>query len=486
MLKNMTLQNRLIGSFMFMGSIVLGVALVGWSGSAQLSQHIHVLGKNSVPSIRGLWKINEGQTQIQSSERAVTNPIVSQNNKSLELTRVSRAWQQIDEGFREYETTPQTQEESELYKSFQSDWEKWKQNHKEFLRLYQTAQVGGLSAKELSTLNNFLDSQVRVSFDVAEAKLLQLLEINSDVAANAQTLAVQDVSRIAFWVIFGMIVGPTTAIIFGIYFSRTIAKPLGAKIASIVNAIVSSSTEIAATIEQQERIASEQAVSVNQTTTTMDELSASSRQSADQAETAANGAKQVLTLVDRQNLQAGYMTSNGSSLREKVEQITDQILHLSEQTGQIGIISMLVSDLANQTNMLALNAAVEAVRAGEHGKGFGVVAAEIRKLADQSKKSAERINALVVDIKNATNSTVMVTDEGSKTVETIIAAVNDIALTSQQISLTAKQQAIAIQQVGDAMSTLNQNALQTASGITQTKVGTQKLNEAALNLKAIV
>ncbi|HEY9655218.1 MAG TPA: methyl-accepting chemotaxis protein, partial [Crinalium sp.] len=368
----------------------------------------------------------------------------SQKNKSLELTRVSRAWQQIDEGFREYETTPQTQEESELYKNFQSAWEEWKQNHKEFLRLYQTAQVGGLSTSELTTLNNFSYNQVRASFNVAEAKLRQLLDINSDVATNAQALAVQDVSRISFWVVFGMIVGPTTAIIFGIYFSRTIAKPLGAKIASIVNAIVSSSTEIAATVEQQERIASEQAVSVNQTTTTMDELSASSRQSADQAEAAANGAKQVLTLVDKQNLQAGYMAGNGSSLREKVEQITDQILHLSEQTGQIGIISTLVSDLANQTNMLALNAAVEAVRAGEHGKGFGVVAAEIRKLADQSKKSAERINALVVDIKNATNSTVMVTDEGSKTVETIIAAVNDIALTSQQISLTAKRQAIAI------------------------------------------
>jgi hypothetical protein len=354
MLKNMNLQNRLIGSFLFMGSIVLGVALVGWSGSAQLSQHIQVLGKDSVPSIRALSKIDEGHTQIQSAERAVANLSVNQNDKSRELTRINRAWQRIDEGFKEYETTPQTKEESELYKSFQSDWEKWKQNHKEFLRLYQTAQVDGLSTSELSTLNNFSYSQVRASFSVAEAELRQLVDLNSDIATNAQTLAIQDVSRISFWVIFGMIVGPTTAIIFGIYFSRTIAKPLGAKIASIVKAIVSSSTEIAATIEQQERIASEQAVSVNQTTTTMDELSASSRQSADQAEAAANGAKQVLTLVDRQNLQAGYMTSNGSSLREKVEQITDQILHLSEQTGQIGIISTLVSDLANQTNMLAL------------------------------------------------------------------------------------------------------------------------------------
>ncbi|XHX78641.1 MAG: methyl-accepting chemotaxis protein [Stenomitos frigidus ULC029] len=286
--------------------------------------------------------------------------------------------------------------------------------------------------------------------------------------------------------LIALIIGSILLIILATCIALVISSSVARTITQAVNAISTSSTEIAVTVEQHERTTTQQAASVNQTTTTMDELSASSRQSAEQAETAANGAKQVLTLVDGHMVQTGYSGSNGSSLREKVGQITDQILHLSEQTGQIGIISTLVSDLANQTNMLALNAAVEAVRAGEHGKGFGVVAAEIRKLADQSKKSAERINALVIDIKNATNSTVMVTDEGRKTVETIVSAVNDIALTSQQISLTAKQQAIAIQQVGDAMNALNQNALQTASGITQTKVGTQKLNEAALNLKAIV
>lgn len=106
-----------------------------------------------------------------------------------------------------------------------------------------------------------------------------------------------------------------------------------------------------------------------------------------------------------------------STLKDKVNALAEQILHLSEQTQQIGGISELVGNLANQTNMLALNAAIEAARAGEHGKGFGVVAGEIRKLADQSKKSAEKINALVTDIPGAINTTVIVTDEGTKTVD---------------------------------------------------------------------
>jgi methyl-accepting chemotaxis protein len=87
-----------------------------------------------------------------------------------------------------------------------------------------------------------------------------------------------------------------------------------------------------------------------------------------------------------------------ADLEKSMSNIANQILGLSEQAAQIGSISRLLSELAGETNMLALNAAVEAARAGEHGKGFSVVAAEIRKLADQSKLSAEKSNQIVADI----------------------------------------------------------------------------------------
>lgn len=264
--------------------------------------------------------------------------------------------------------------------------------------------------------------------------------------------------------------------------------------------IASSTTEIAATVQQQERTAQQQAASVNETTATMDELGASSRQSAEQAEAAAAGARQALNMAEA-GTQAVDRTLRGmDTLMVKVQAISDQILRLSEQTSQIGSISGLVSDLANQTNMLALNAAVEAVRAGEHGKGFAVVSGEIRKLADQSKNSAEKINALVQDIQNAINSTVMATDEGSKTVEEgvriaqetatafagVTDAVNNVVINSQQISLNVKQQAMAIQQVVTAMNSLNTAAQETAGGISQVRQGTERLNEAAQTLQMVV
>lgn len=286
----------------------------------------------------------------------------------------------------------------------------------------------------------------------------------------------------------------------GLFMAIFITQFITKQLSSASSTIVSSSSQIAATVAEQERATAQQAASVNETTTTMDELNASARQVMEQAEAATMSAREALQ-ESESGTQAVELTMESMILlKDKVGAIAQQILRLSEQTNQIGNISTLVSDLANQTNMLALNAAVEAVRAGEHGRGFSVVASEIRKLADRSKQSAAQIGNLVADIQTAINSTVMVTDEGTKTVESgvirsqetsnslagIRGAVDRVVLNNQQISLTIKQQVTAIQQVVEAMNSLNSAAQESASGIGQVKTGTQLLNEAAENLSTLV
>jgi methyl-accepting chemotaxis protein len=266
------------------------------------------------------------------------------------------------------------------------------------------------------------------------------------------------------------------------------------------SAVVASSTQIASTVEQQERFLSEQAASVNETTATVEELGASSRQAAEQAEASAAGAQQAIALSEEGTRAVSRTLDGIDELREKVGAIADKIMQLSEQTAQISSISDLVSDIASQTNMLSLNAAVEAARAGEHGKGFAVVAGEVRKLADQSKRSAEKINGLVGEIQASINSTIMVTDEGTKTAvegkklaeetaesfEGIVNAVNNVFLNSQQIVLSAKQQAVAVQQAVSAMNAINLGSRETAAGVVQVKAATFELASTAQQLKAMV
>src|SRR6476646_4128467 len=194
MLKNTSLQTRLIASFVVMGGIVLAATYVGWNGTSRLSKHIDALTKVSLPSVTGLWKINEGKTQIQSSMRALANPEFTQADREVELMRIQSAWAQIDQGFRQYEVTPQTKEEALFYRTqFLPHWNTWKQNHEKFLQLYRSAVPDGFSKTETQAMWQFLARQGLPSFKAATDDMLKLLDINVEVAATTQRQASEDV-----------------------------------------------------------------------------------------------------------------------------------------------------------------------------------------------------------------------------------------------------------------------------------------------------
>lgn len=260
------------------------------------------------------------------------------------------------------------------------------------------------------------------------------------------------------------------------------------------------SEQLSSTLEQQEKMSSQQSSSVHQTTVTMDELNVSSQQSARQADTVAQLAQNSLHQVEEGKEAIGLAVTEMQTVKQRVEDIANQALHLGQQTHQIRIISDLVVSLASQTNMLALNAAIEAVRAGENGKGFSVVASEIRKLADESGNSAQKIILLVQDIQNAVHGMVKVTEVGGKSMQNgvemsqqtaqifanISESVETIVANIQSIALTSQQQAMATQQVTDAMENLTQGASETAEGMTQIRVGTKELKEMVSKLNQFI
>ena len=157
-------------------------------------------------------------------------------------------------------------------------------------------------------------------------------------------------------------------------------------------------------------------------------------------------------------------------LRQRIQVIAELILELSEHTQQIGETIGLIEDIAEQTNMLALNAAVEAARAGENGKGFSVVAGEIRKLADESKQATTKITSLIKNIQQATNSTVMATEEGSKeielgvkfadniniNIESLINLIGEVKLSAEEIFIDSESQTNSSNSVSSIFYTLDE------------------------------
>jgi methyl-accepting chemotaxis protein len=420
-----------------------------------------------------------------SMSRAASAPIVNPPRASAYRASYEESlqqYQQASDGILDLLKDPENQERMQVVLSQAEELIATSEQVFDLVRTGQAEQAEELLANlEVAALDSTTD-------EILNDELARLAEQNQDTEVAGQTL---------LWLVLGGTVLASAATLLS---SAVITSGVTKALQISVDYITTSSNEIAATVEEQERIAHQQAASVNETTTTMDELEASFRQSSEQAKAAVTAARQALELTEHGTKAVEETLEGMFALEQKVTLIAEQMLQLSEQANQIGSISQLVADIANQTNMLALNSSVEAVRAGEHGKGFTVVANEIRKLADQSQRSAEKISELVSQIQSAISSTVMVTEEGSKMVSTevgtakqteqafigVAEAVNTVVLNNQQISLNLKQQLDGIQQVVQAMEAINQGAKETASGISEARAGTQQLSETAVELKQFI
>ncbi len=257
--------------------------------------------------------------------------------------------------------------------------------------------------------------------------------------------------------------------------------------------------EILRNTEEQKKSIAEQSSSVKEVATTVEQLDITSQQTADKAEGVVLSAQKSVDVsrVGQDAVNEEIQTMR--MIREKVEAIAQQILELSQQAQQIGMIVTVVNDIADQTNLLALNAAIEAARAGEHGKGFAVVAMEVKKLAEQSQGATARITDLVKEIQNATKASVIATEEGAKgveigmqlaikggeTIESVTHTISETAEAVQQISSIAKQQSVGIQQVSIAMSSINAGMKQTTTSAENLQQVAEDFNELAMALRNV-
>lgn len=258
--------------------------------------------------------------------------------------------------------------------------------------------------------------------------------------------------------------------------------------------------QIQSTVNAQAAGASQQAAAVSEITVTLEEVRSTSAQNL--VKTKQLG--EVAERVRREGVQGQQILEqavNGMEvIRERVENIARTILALSEQTQQIGEITNVVSNIAQQSKMLALNASIEAAKAGEAGKGFAVVAAEVKELAIQSQQSTAQVQKILQDIRRATDRAVMATEEGNKRVDAGVVLVeksgemmkqlseviDETVRASKQIVAAVQQEVVGIDQVSTSMNEINKVTSQFVSSTQQTKGAATNMGKVAERLKECV
>jgi methyl-accepting chemotaxis protein len=258
--------------------------------------------------------------------------------------------------------------------------------------------------------------------------------------------------------------------------------------------------ELVSTSSQQSNSINEQASSIQEITTTLDEIRAIVEQSSSRAKEVVQVTEHSLDISKSGQEELDKVVGSMNKIRDQVENIAENILDLSEKTIQIGEITSSVNEIAEQSNLLAVNAAIEATRAGEAGKGFGVVAVEVKNLAARSKKATNQVRSILSEIQKAANSTVMVTEEGSKRVETGVEQVYRIgsnikslhevivesSSAARQIASSTSQQVIGIEQIAQAMKYINQGVSEAVVSAKQQKETARSLSNLAGNINNLV
>jgi len=535
MLSNIKLGPKLISSFLTVALIATAIGIFGFFQIHKISNADSVLYEKGLDPIKSIANISSDFQRIRVNTRSI---VLENDPKEIERfeARIKDFRSKIDIAMTELEKHLPDTEAKKLFEVFNESRKAYSPHLVQILALAQANK----DAEAIEYMKGAALKTERAEIQAIDNLIIYLGKSGKAIAdQNAVTAA-----RSGLIMICAAVLGSIIAFVLGLIISRSISIPIntlaglarqvaegdlrvnfayrsGDEVGALSEAFRTMTENLRNTISRVSETSSQVASAANQLNSTAEQIATGAEEVAAQSATVATAGEEMsATSGDiAQNCQmaaegaqrASQAAYSGAEvvaksvkvmgqIAEKVQESAKTVESLGARSDQIGAIIGTIEDIADQTNLLALNAAIEAARAGEQGRGFAVVADEVRALAERTTRATREIGEMIKAIQNETKGAVAAMEQGVSQVEAgtveaeksgqalqeILQQVNDVAMQVNQIATAAEEQTATTSEISSNMHQITEVVQQTSRGAHESATAAMQLNGNAEELQRLV